>query len=209
MIRILVAEDHAIFCEGLRRVFEFANDMELVDVARNGREVLETIAGGGHDILLLDLSMPSPNGVELIKRIRDEAPRLPILVLTVHDEIEMASRVIRAGAAGYLTKDGEPEALIEAIRLVARGGNYVAPSLAAKMLYQRLDEGSHPHCLLSDREYQVFCLLARGLGIRPIAVQLHISPKTVSTHKLRVLQKLGLQTDSELVRYALRHELVD
>lgn len=209
MIRILAADDHTIFRKGLRRVIEFAGDMQLVNEARNGREVLELIGSGDYDLLLLDLAMPGPSGIELIKRVREERPQLPILALTVHDEIEIASRTIRAGAAGYLTKDGEPSLLLDAIRTVARGGNYVAQPIAAKLLYGWPGEDSELHRTLSDREYQVFCLLALGTGIGPIAEQLHISPKTVSTHKFRVLQKLRLRTDGELVRYALRHRLVD
>lgn len=209
MIQILIADDHAIFRQGVRRVIEFAADMRVVSEASNGREVLESIRSQEPDILLLDLAMPSPSGIERIKRVREVAPSLPILVLTVHNESELASRTIRAGAAGYLTKDGEPELLLDAIRTVSKGGNYVAQPIAAKLLYDRFDRDAAPHRLLSDREYQVFLRLARGLGIGVIADDLYISPKTVSTHKFRVLQKLGLKTEAELVRYAIRHQLVD
>lgn len=209
MIRILIADDHAIFRQGLVRLIGFAVDMQLVGEAANGHEVLSGIRDHSPDILLLDLSMPGPGGIELIKRVCNEAPGLPVLVLTVHDETELASRAIRAGAAGYLTKDGEPECLLDAIRIVSRGGNYVAQSIAARLLYGRLGpDTSAPHRLLSNREYQVFLELAQGVGIGAIGEQLHISPKTVSTHKFRVLQKLGLRTEAELIRYALRNHLV-
>lgn len=209
MIRVLIADDHAIFRQGLCRVLGLAQDMAISGEAASGREVLERVDGMKADVLLLDMTMPGPSGIELIKRVRSQRPGLPILVLTVHDESELASRAIRAGAAGYVTKDGEPERLLDAIRIIAKGGNYVAPPIAAKLLYQSVDHDDAPHRLLSNREYQVFLRLARGAGLGEIASALHISPKTVSTHKFRVLQKLGLKTDAELVRYAIRQRLVD
>lgn len=210
MIRICIADDHAIFREGLRRVLAFAGDMEVSGEARNGREVLAQAQRGSHDVLLLDLNMPAPSGIELIRRLRGEMPKLPILVLTVHDETEIARRVIAAGAAGYLTKDGEPEALFEAVRTVARGRHYVEQEVAARVLFQAAtDDGRTPHRQLSNREFDVFRRLAQGASIPAIAAALGISPKTVSTHKFRLMQKLGVQTDGELIRYALRHRLVD
>ncbi len=208
-IRVLVADDHAIFRQGLRRVIDHAADIVVADEAKNGREVLERIAGDSqYDVLLLDLAMPSPSGIELIKRIREERPKLAILVLTVHDESELASRAIRAGADGYLTKDGEPDVLLEAIRTVARGGHVVAQAIAAKLLFEPVADQHAPHQRLSDREYQVFNQLARGATIGEIAEKLRISAKTVSTHKQRLLQKLGLRNETDLVRYAIRHGIV-
>lgn len=208
MIRVLVAEDHAIFRQGLRRLFEFAGDISIAGEARNGREVLDCVGKEHCDLLLLDMSMPCPSGIELIKRVRSAMPGLPILVLSVHEESELASRAIRAGAAGYLTKDGEPDQVLHAIRMVARGGRAFAPAIAAQVAYERLSVKAPAHRLLSDREFQVFGLLANGLSIPMIAEQLHISPKTVSTHKFRLLQKLCLRTEADLVRYALKHRLV-
>ncbi|QDW66432.1 response regulator [Luteimonas granuli] len=210
MIRILIADDHAIFRQGLARLIGGTPGMGLVGEAANGHEVLDGVRALSPDVLLLDLSMPGPGGVDLIKRLRKEAPGVPVLVLTVHDETELARRTIRAGAAGYLTKDGEPEDMLDAVRAVARGGNYVAQQMAARLLYDQLrpDAGA-PHRVLSNREYQVFTELARGVPIATIGERLHISPKTVSTHKVRILQKLGLSGDAELIRYALRHRLVE
>lgn len=208
MIRVLVAEDHAIFRQGLRRLFEFAGDISIAREATTGHEVLECIGKDRCDLLLLDLSMPSPSGIELIRRVRGAVPGLPILVLSVHEEGELASRAIRAGAAGYLTKDSEPDQVLHAIRRVARGGRAIAPAIAAQVAYDRCAPHAPAHRQLSDREFQVFRLLAGGMGISLIAQQLHISPKTVSTHKFRLMQKLGLRTEAELVRYALRHRLV-
>ena len=210
MIRVCIADDHAIFREGLRRVLAFAGDMDVSGEARNGREVLALAQQGVHDVLLLDLNMPAPSGIELIKRLRNEAPKLPILVLTVHDETEIARRVIAVGAAGYLTKDGEPEVLFDALRTVSRGRHYVAQEVAARVLFHDgVDDELAPHRQLSNREFDVFRRLAEGASISAIAAALGISPKTISTHKFRLMQKLGVETDGELIRYALRHRLVE
>lgn len=210
MIKVFIADDHAIFREGLRRVLAFAGDMGVSGEACNGREVLTQALKGAHDVLLLDLNMPAPSGIELIKRMRSEAPKLPILVLTVHDEAEIARRVIAAGAAGYLTKDGEPEILFDAVRTVARGRHYVEQGVASRVLFHDAAHGGKaPHLQLSDREFDVFRRLAEGASIPLIAAALGISPKTVSTHKFRLMQKLGVKTDRELIRYALRQGLVE
>ncbi len=210
MIRVFIADDHAIFREGLRRVLAFAGDMDVSGEACNGREVLAQAPRGAHDVLLLDLNMPGPGGIELIRRVRNEAPKLPILVLTVHDEAEIARRAIAAGAAGYLTKDGEPEVLFEAVRAVSRGRHYVEQTVASRVLFQgTTDDGRVPHHQLSNREFDVFRRLAEGGTIPAIAAALGISPKTVSTHKFRLMQKLGVASDGELIRYALRHRLVE
>lgn len=210
MIQILIADDHAIFRQGLARLIGGTVDMRLVGEATNGHEVLDGVRRLSPDILLLDLNMPGPSGVDLIKRVRSEAPSVPVLILTVHDETELARRAIRTGAAGYLTKDGEPEDMLDAVRVVARGGNYVAQPVAARLLYGHPGpEVGAPHHVLSNREFQVFTELALGIPIATISERLHISPKTVSTHKARMLQKLGLRGDAELIRYALRHRLVE
>lgn len=206
---VLIADDHAIFREGLQRVLELCSDTQVSGVATNGREVLASATTGEHDVLLLDLNMPGPSGIELIKRMRGEVPSLPILVLTVHNETEIARRAIAAGAAGYLTKDSDPEMLHEAIRSVARGRHFVDRDIASKLLFQTTSEGDMQlHQQLSDREFDVFKRLAEGESIPMIAAALGISPKTVSTHKFRLMQKLEVTTDGELIRYALRHALV-
>lgn len=206
---VFIADDHAIFREGLLRVLELSSDMRVSGMATNGREVLQGATAGEHDVLLLDLNMPGPSRIELIKRMRSEAPSLPILVMTVHNEAEIARRAIAAGAAGYLTKDSDPEVLHEAIHNVARGRNFVDREIASKLLFHTSQEGDEqPHRFLSDREFDVFKRLAEGESIPMIATTLGISPKTVSTHKFRLMQKLGIETDGELIRYALRNALV-
>jgi len=208
MIRILVADDHAIVRQGLRQVLALASELELAGEAKNGWEVIEKVRAGGLSLVLLDMNMPGPNGVELIKRVRDEMPRLPILVLSMHGESQIAGRAIKAGAAGYLTKDSEPETLIAAIRQVAGGGNYIEPAVAERLLFESCSAGTEQlHQNLSDREHQIFLLLVQGRGVNEIGEILHISAKTVSTHKQHLMQKLGVDNLSDLVRYALKHEL--
>jgi len=209
MIRILIADDHAIVRQGVRQILGLASDLVLVGEAKNGWEVLEHLRADLPDLLLLDMTMPGPNGVELVKRVREAMPRLPILVLSMHGERQVAGRAIKAGASGYLTKDSEPEVLISAIRQVAAGAHYVDPGVAAKLLFEpSVDESGACHDLLSDREYQVFLMLVRGRGVNDIAEELNLSAKTVSTHKFRLMQKLGIDNISDLVRYALKHELL-
>jgi DNA-binding NarL/FixJ family response regulator len=208
MIRILIADDHAIVRRGLRQVLALAPDLELAGEAKDGWEVIEKVRAGNLNLLLLDMTMPGPNGVELIKRVREEAPRLPILVLSMHGESQIAGRAIKAGAAGYLTKDSEPETLLDAIHQVASGAHYVEPAVAARLLFAPApSDAEQPHLTLSDREYQVFLLLVQGRSVNDIGEELNLSAKTVSTHKFRLMQKLGVDNLSDLVRYALKHEL--
>lgn len=211
MIRIVIADDHAIVRQGLRQLLAIAPDLELAGEAKDGWEVLERVRIGGFDLLLTDLSMPGPSGVDLVKRVHDESPRLPVLVLSMHDEAQIATRTIKAGARGYLTKDSEPEILLTAIRKVAAGGHYIDPELASRLVFghEAAGDDSTPHACLSDREYQVFLQLAHGMSINDIAAALHLSAKTVSTHKFRLMQKMQFESLSELVRYALRHKLVE
>lgn len=208
MIRILIGDDHAIVRQGLRQVLALMPELEVVGEAKNGWEVIEQVRAASPNLLLLDMNMPGPSGVELIKRVREEAPRLPILVLSMHGESQIAGRAIKAGAAGYLTKDSEPETLIHAIRQVASGAHYIEPAVAERLLFQPSPKDTvEPHATLSDREYQVFLMLVQGRGVMEIAEALHLSAKTVSTHKARLLKKMGLDNLSDLVRYALKHDL--
>ncbi|MDX9995525.1 MAG: response regulator transcription factor [Rhodocyclaceae bacterium] len=211
MIRIVIADDHAIVRQGLRQLLAITPDLELAGEAKDGWEVLERVRSGGFDLLLTDLSMPGPNGVDLVKRVHDEAPRLPVLVLSMHDEAQIATRAIKAGARGYLTKDSEPETLLAAIRKVSSGGHYIDSELASRLVFgqEAASDGEVPHACLSDREYQVFLQLARGESINDIAAALHLSAKTVSTHKFRLMQKMQFESLSDLVRYALRHALIE
>lgn len=208
MIRVVIADDQSIIRHGVRQVLAFAGDFDIVGEARDGWELLTLLAECAADVVLTDMSMPGPHGVELLKRIRDAHPRLPVLVLSMHGEAQITARALKAGAAGYLTKDSEPEVLIAAVRKVAAGGRYIDPQLAEKLVFETSLAGDRlPHESLSNREYEVLVLIARGISLNDIAGQLHLSPKTISTHKARLMQKLNVHSTAELVRYAIEHGL--
>ncbi len=208
MTRVLVADDHAIVREGLKRIIDGQDGIEIVGEATNGHEVLESVRAGGFDILLLDLSMPGKSGIELIKQVKDESPKLRVLVLTMHEEDQYAVRAIRAGASGYLTKESAPAQLVSAIRRLAEGRLYISPNVAEQLaLDVRPRDDEAPHRQLSDREFEVFQHLVNGRSISDIASQLHLSVKTVSTHKTRILQKMSASSVADLVRYAIRHRI--
>lgn len=210
MTRIVIAEDHAIVRGGLKQIFSITPGLEVVAEAVSGDDVLSTIAAQPCDLLLLDINLPGLSGADLITRVKAHHPALPILILTMHDSPHVASRMIKAGADGFITKDSEPEVLISAIRKVARGERYVAPDIAMKMaLMAAAPAGAAPHTALSDRENEVFTWLIKGLGVNEIAGQLKISNKTVSTHKMRLMEKLQATSNSDLMRYAMQHKLLD
>ncbi|MFM2400386.1 MAG: hypothetical protein RL341_2543 [Pseudomonadota bacterium] len=210
MIKIVIADDHTIVREGLRRVVSQVEDVEVIGEAVNGREVLEWVRKGGMDLLLLDLSMPEHSGVDFIRRLKDEAPKLPILVLTMHEEEQYAVRSIRAGASGYLTKESASKELINAIRRVATGRLYISPSVAEQLALDAMSTPDGPrHKSLSDREFEVFQMMVHGRSVTDIAQQLHLSVKTVSTHKARILEKMNMQSLAELVRYAVANGLIN
>jgi DNA-binding NarL/FixJ family response regulator len=205
MIRVLIADDHAIVRDGLKRILAATRDLEVAGEAAGGDEALALVRANDYDVAMLDLSMPGLSGIDLIKRLRLEKPKLRILVLSMHGEQQYAARVLKAGAAGYLNKDSAAELLVGAIRKIAAGGVHVGEAVAASLL-QASDKP--PHEALSDREFEVLRLLVEGLGPTEIGARLHLSVKTVSTHKTRILEKLNLGSTAELVRYALEHRLV-
>lgn len=209
-VRLLVADDHAVVRQGIRQILSDAPEIEVVAEAGNGLEALEFVRGGGIDLVVLDLSMPGLSGLETVKKLRQECPGIPVLVLSMHPEEQYAVRVMKSGAAGYLTKDSAPEELVTAVRSVAGGHKYVTGSLAERLALE-LERGSDrlAHECLSDREFQVMLLMAEGLTGRDIAERLALSVKTVSTYRSRLLQKMNLNTNAEVVRYALVHGLVD
>jgi two-component system invasion response regulator UvrY len=210
VIDVLVADDHAIVRDGLKQILARAGDMAASGEAKNGQEVLELVRQGKWDLLLMDMSMPGRSGIELIKQVKSEQPRLPILVLSMHQEHQYAVRAIRAGASGYLNKDSATELLVSAIRKVVSGGVFVSET-AAELLARESMRGADvvPHTLLSDREFQVFSMIVQGKTVTEIAAELSLSVKTVSTHKMRVLEKMNFTNQAELVRYAIAHRLLD
>mgnify|MGYP002716243927 FL=1 len=209
MIRVMVAEDHTIVREGIKQLIGMARDMQVVGEAANGQQLLDQLRQVSCDVVLLDLSMPGVNGLEAIPRIRALSQPPAVLVLSMHDEAQMAARALKAGAAGYATKDSDPALLITAIRKVASGGRYIDPALADRMVFEvGLTDSRPPHAQLSEREFSVFERLVRGEGVNDIDLHLAISNKTVSTHKARLMQKLGAHSMADLVRYAMEHRLV-
>lgn len=209
MIRLVIAEDHAIVRGGLRQIFALVEDFVVVGEAVSGNEVLARLHGEPFDLLLLDITMPGISGVDLITRVRAHLPELPILVLTMHNEAQVAMRALGAGANGYLTKDCEPAVLIAAIRKVAAHGRYIAPELAEKMVFGAASVVQHPpHHALSARELDILCQLTNGKSVTQIAQALAISHKTVSTHKARLMEKLNVGSMADLMRYALQHDLL-
>ncbi len=210
MIRLLLADDHAIVRGGLRQIFAMQTDIAVAGEAVNGSEVLAHLRREPFDLLLLDLNMPGISGSDLITRVKAHQPDLPILVLSMHNEPQVAARVLKAGAHGYITKDCEPDVLLAAIRKVAAHGKYIAPEIAEKLVFDATSAThAQPHHRLSDRELEVFRLLITGLGVNDIANQLAISSKTVSTHKTRMMEKLNFNNLADLMRYAMAHNLLD
>jgi DNA-binding NarL/FixJ family response regulator len=210
MIRIVLADDHAMVREGLRRALEEQSGFSVVAEAPGAAELFAELERTPADVLILDIAMPGPGIVEVLDRARQIQPRARSLVLTAYPEEDYAVRVLRAGAAGYLTKDRSLEQLVEAVRRVYRGGIYVSPSLGEALAARLLGSGREPaHGSLSDREFEVLRGLAEGEPLKAIAARMAVSPKTVTTYRGRILQKLGLRGNADLVRYAMEHGLLD
>ncbi|HEX9276316.1 MAG TPA: response regulator transcription factor [Casimicrobiaceae bacterium] len=210
MIRVVIADDHTIVREGLRQLLTAAGDLEVVAEAVDGHEVLACARSVDFDVLVLDMSMPGKSGMELIRQLKTEKPKLRIVVLTMHQESQYAVRAIKAGASGYLTKDSASAQLVNAIRKVAGGGAFISAEVAEQLARQAQGAGDRaPHEALSDREFQVLRLLVAGVSLTEIGEQLHLSVKTISTHKSRILEKLGLANQAELIRYAIAHGLAE
>jgi two-component system, NarL family, invasion response regulator UvrY len=210
VIRLLIADDHPIVREGLKRIIAECPDMKLVGEATDGGEAVAKCDSVKVDVILLDVSMPGPGFLETMRRLRKEHPGVKVLVLSVHPEDQYAVRALRLGASGYLTKDHSPTELAGAIRRAFKGGKYVTESLAERLAFElEADRELLPHSVLSEREYQVLCNLGAGTSVKETAAELGLSPKTVSTYRTRVLAKMKLNTNAELIRYVIKHGLVD
>jgi len=210
MIRILVADDHPVVRQGLKQIVAGTTDIFVVDEAATGQEVLDKVRQNYFDVVLLDITMPGISGLDVLKQLRSERPELAILILSMHPEEQYAARVLRAGASGYLAKESAPDDLVAAVRKISLGGKYVSPSLAEKLASDLAVDTQEPlHQTLSDREYEVMCLIASGKTLADIAQQLSLSPKTISTYRSRILEKLGLKSNTELTLYAVQNGLLD
>jgi DNA-binding NarL/FixJ family response regulator len=210
MIRLVIADDHAIVREGLKRIVGEAPGLQVEAEAADGSEVMKAVREREFDVLVLDLSMPGRSGMELIKLVKSEKPKLRVLVLSMHQETQYAVRAIKSGASGYLTKESAPAQLVQAIHKIASGGAYISAEVAEQLALGAMPgSGAAPHESLSDREFEVFRQLVAGSSVTEIAANLKLSVKTVSTHKANLMAKLGIANQSDLVRYAMKHGLSD
>jgi len=209
MTRVLIADDHAIFREGLRQILEDTADVPMVEEASRGQDVLDKIEKNEYDIIILDIAMPGLTGLDTLKLIKGRRPKTKVLILSMYPEEQYAVRAIKAGASGYITKASASEELLMAIKKVLSGGKYITASIAERLLSDLEPEPTQSlHERLSDREYQVLCLIASGKTVSEIADQLALSVKTVSTHRTHILEKMRMKTNAELTNYAIKHGLV-
>lgn len=208
--RILIVDDHALLREGIKHILSEYSDLVVAGEADNGLDALIKVRAEDWDVVVLDMSMPGKSGIELIKQIKSEKPKLPILILSMYKEDSYAVRVLKAGASGYLCKDNAELQLVHAIRKVANGGLFISPTVAENLAVEMLTGGADTptHTQLSDREYQIFLAIAHGKGITDIAQELHLSVKTVSTHKTRLMRKMNFANVAELIRYTIKHGLI-
>jgi two-component system invasion response regulator UvrY len=210
MIRVLIADDHPIVRQGLRQILSEIPDMVVAGEAVNGQEALDQVRAGGWDVLVLDITMPDRSGLDILRELRYQQPDLPVLVLSIHAEEQFAVRLLKAGASGYLTKENAPDELVKAIRKVVDGGKYISQSLAESLAFSLDVASDRPrHETLSDREFQVMQLMATGKTLTEIAEELSLSAKTVSTYRSRLLEKMNLKTNADIVRYAIENGLVE
>jgi len=208
-MKVLIADDHAVVRRGLKQILSEERDVTVVGEAKNGHEALEMSRRLEWDVAVVDYAMPGRSGVELLKEIKRHHPKRPVLVLSMYPEEWHAVQVLRAGGAGYLSKETATEELMTAIRKVAKGGRYVSAGLAEKLASGLApDRARAPHETLSDREYRVLWLLASGKPISQIALEMFLSPSTISTYRTRILRKLGLANNAQLVQYAVQHQLI-
>jgi len=210
MIKILIADDHAIVRRGLKQILEDTPNIVVADEASTGKEVLEKISEKEYDVVVLDISLPDKSGLDILKQLKSQKPKLPVLVLSIYPEEQYAERVLKIGASGYLTKESAPEELITAIKKVSVGGKYITASLAEKLAFN-LDEKTEKllYETLSDREFQVMCLISSGKTQKEIAAELSLSIKTISTYRYRILEKMRMKSNAELTRYAMENKLVN
>jgi two-component system, NarL family, invasion response regulator UvrY len=208
MIRVITVDDHPVVRRGLKQMIAAEQDIQVVGEADNALEAIRVIRETACDAVVLDISLPDASGLKVLGQLQSEHPALPVLIMSMHQEEQYAMRVLRAGASGYLMKDSIPEELIKAIRKIVSGGKYISPSLAEKLASELASPETPPHEKLSDREFQILCSIASGMPLKEIGEALCISGKTVSSYRARILEKMGMITNADLIRYALEHRLV-
>jgi two-component system, NarL family, invasion response regulator UvrY len=207
-IKIIIADDHPLFRRGLKHALEETSDIEVIGEASNGDNLLTLVKNCIPDLILLDIAMPGKSGLELLKQLKNDYPKIPILILSVYPEEQYAVRFLKAGASGYLTKESAAEKLSEAIRKIAGGGKYASTQVIEKLAFDFSNSEKPPHEILSDREYQVFGMIAIGKSLTEIGVDLSLSVKTISTHRTRILEKMKMKKNAELIHYAITRNLL-
>ncbi len=208
-MRVLVTDDHAIVRRGIRQILAEIPSISKVDEATTGQEALSLASKNLYDLVLLDISMPGRSGLDVLKQLKTDRPRLPVLIVSMHPEEQYALRALKAGASGYLTKESAPDELIAAVQKILEGGKYVSQSLAERFVAELAKPSDKPlHEVLSDREYEIFCMIASGKTVSEIAEELALSVKTVSTYRTRILEKTNLKTNAEITRYVIENKLV-
>jgi DNA-binding NarL/FixJ family response regulator len=208
MIRVLVVDDHPVVRRGIAQILEDEADMECCGTAESGPDAFASLRTRPADVVLLDLTLPGESGFDVLKRLKEEYPKLPVLILSIHPEDQYALRLLKAGASGYLTKESVPEVLLGAIRKVMGGGRYISPTLAELLAAGRIEGAAPLHDRLSDREFQILTRIARGQALTEIGEELCLSPKTVSTYRQRILEKMGMKSNAELTRYMIEQNLL-
>lgn len=209
MIRVLICDDHDIVREGVRQIVSETGDMVVGGEARTGSEAIELVRNGTWDVVVLDLNLPDRPGLDVLTQLRTIAPALPVLILSMHQQVSYAARAMKAGALGYVSKDRAREYLVDAIRKLARGERFLTPAVAEGLAFDLMETGGQArHAALSDREFQVLCLIAAGKPPREIATELNVSVKTVGTHRARILTKMALKNNAAIVQYAIENGLL-
>jgi DNA-binding NarL/FixJ family response regulator len=210
VIKVLIADDHAVVRQGLKQILSDTSDMQIAGEAASGDEALEKVRTEEYDVFVLDIAMPGPNGLDILKETRAIRPNLPVLILSMHPEEQFAVRLLKSGASGYLNKESAPDELVKAVRKVVEGGKYVSPVLAEQLALEIGADSDKPlHETLSDREFQVMRMIAVGKTATEIAEALSLSVKTVSTYRTRILEKMSLKTNAEVIRYAIQNHLIE
>lgn len=210
VIKVLVADDHAVVRQGINQILSKTPDLSVIDEAENGAEVLQKVKIQMPDVVVMDIEMPVKSGWEVLPQLKSLYPKLPVIILSIHSEDMYGMRFLKAGASAYLTKAGAPDQLVQAIRKVASGGKFISPEMAERLVDELgRDSDKSPHETLSPREFQVFCSIASGKSLKDIAEELSVGVTTVSTHRARILEKMALKSNAELIHYALKNKLVE